>query len=388
MKNLVLKDKMGQIIRVFRCETQKVCLVYRQNKGRLDVCSSPDFFTKESVLVLDKWEIGRVGDKRPVPLIQGFLEVSDEVFNVPHSLPRLSFSPKDLWLVSGSVSSFFIALIGLLYGLSQWSSVEEKTMPEQQIVKIIKPPVLVRPKKVVIGNNRILTRDSKNSQKKKVLKKSLKKMGALSVLGSLSKKDSRQRGGLNLGSSKVSTGPGLRAVASNSASGGVQDSLYSKGMITSALGSGGNIRGGGGHGTKGTEAGGGSTGYGELTLIGSGGSEDLSSSTLLSTEGNKFDFNIINREIIKKIGKIRQCYDEALRTEPNLKGLFKIYFTIKPKGSVGFSKIHPSSPVRSPKISSCILSAINQIRFPIQLTSVAGIEYTFDLSALETEGGI
>ena len=160
-------------------------------------------------------------------------------------------------------------------------------------------------------------------------------MGALSALGSLSKKASNQRGGLNLGSAKVSADPGFRSVANNSGRGGGQNSLYSKGMITAALGSGGNIRGGGGHGTKGTNPGGGSAGYGALTLIGSGGTEDMSSvSTLVSQGGN--DLSVIDREIIKQIESIRECYDIALKTEPDLKGLFKIYVAINPKGQVGF----------------------------------------------------
>ena len=158
-------------------------------------------------------------------------------------------------------------------------------------------------------------------------------------------------------------------------------------MITAALGSGGNIRGGGGHGTKGTEQGGGSAGYGELTLIGSGGTEDLSSSSLLNSQGGGFDLSVINREIAKKIETIRKCYDTSLKINPGLTGLFKIHFAVNPKGKVMSSKVRPSSEARSQSISSCILEIINQIQFPIQLRAVVGINYEFDLNALDTEGG-
>lgn len=387
IKNLILKDKMGQVIRFFRCETDKVCLVYRKNKGRLDLCSSPDFFGKDSVVLLDTIKIDTAQQTWSVPFIQGVLEVCDEVSNTRSSLPLPDFSKKDFWMSSAFVLGAYAIFMGGLYGLSKLQHSEEKKKIEPQVVKIIKPPTVVQPEKVLIGSNQMFMRSAKQTVKKKVLKKSLKKMGALSVLGSLSKKDSTQRAGLNLGASKVSAGPGFRAVAGQSASGGVQDSIYSKGMITSALGSGGNIRGGGGHGTKGTGQAGGQAGYGELTLIGSGGMEDLSSSSVLDQQGGGFDFGIIDREIVKQIGHIRQCYDTALKVEPDLKGLFKVYFVISPVGKVNFSKVHPSSPVRSSEISSCILSLINKIKFPVQLMSAVGINYAFDLDALDIEGG-
>ena len=387
MKNLVLKNKMGQVIRVFRCETEKIYLVYRRNKGRLDLCSSPNFFEKDSVVLIDEIKVDQIQPARPVPIIQGILEFCDEVSNVSDPLPSPVFSTKDFWTSLAFVLGAYIILIGGLYGLSKWGSSEEDKLPEQQIVKIIKPSAVVQPEKVIIGSQQMFMRDAKNTVKKKALKKSLKKMGALSVLGNLSKKDSRQRGGLNLGASKVSAGPGFRAVASDSTSGGVQKSLYSKGMITAALGSRGNIRGGGGHGTKGTAQGGGQAGYGELTLIGSGGAEDLSSSSILDQQGGGFDFSIIHREIIKQIGRVRKCYDIALKTDSDLKGLFKIHFVINPKGQVNSSKVHPSSPTRSSTISSCILDIINYIEFPVQLTSAIGIDYAFDLDTLDIEGG-
>ena len=390
MRTFVLKNQTGQIIRFFRCETEKAYLIYRKQKKRLDICSSPRFFEKEekSIVLIDEFEINKLRKKKPVPLMGGFLELWDEMGDVRQSLPRPVFSIKSLWLIWLSVLGIYITLAGVLYGLSQWGPVEESKRPEQQVVQIIKPPAVVLPEKVLIVNKQTFIRDSKTPVKKKLLKKSLKKMGALSALRSLSKKESRQREGLKLGSGKVSAGPGLRAISSYSASGAVQASLYSKGMITAALSSGGNIRGGGDHGTKGTEQGGGSVGYGEFTLIGSGGTEALSSSSVLSEQGGHFDLRrIIDREMAKHIGKVRKCYDTALKTERDLKGLFIIYVTINPRGVVS-SQIHPSSPVRSQNISSCILAVINRIRFSIPPDAPpVGRNYAFDLRALETEGG-
>ena len=391
MKNLFLKDQRGQVIRAFQCEAKKVYLVYRKKTGRLDFCSSPDIFEKEknSIVLIDQFEVAKLQEARPVPLIQGLLEVCDEDSAPIRQTPACpSIEAGGFWRIFSFVSGFYILFAGLLYWFSQFHTEEESKPPEQQIVKIIKPPAIVKPEKVVIGGKQMFLRKSSSSVKKKVLKKSLKKMGALSALGSLSKKESKQKGGLNLGASKFSFGPGFRAVASDSGSGGVQDSLYSKGMIAAALGSGGNIRGGGGYGTKGTEQGGGSAGYGELTLIGSGGTDELSFSSVLDSQGGDFDFSIIQKKIIEQIGPITLCYDKVLKTEPNLKGFFKISFSINPKGRVVFSKRHPSSEVRSAKVSSCILEIINQIQFPIKLTAITSFDYDFDLSALEVEGGL
>ncbi len=381
--NLVLKNKNNQIIRVFRCETEKACLVYHKNKGRLDISSSPDFFEKDSIVLLDELSLKKTQPPRPVPIIQGILEICDDIsaIRLPPP-PAVAPRAQNFWSVLACVLGGY----ALLYGLFSLVPMEKAEMREQRSVKIIKPPAVVQPENVVLGDRQMFMPNSTDAVKKKKLKKPLKKIGALAALGSLSKKDSSQRGGLNLGASQVSTGPGFKAVSSHSASGGAQDSLYSQGMIMAALGSGGNIRGGGGYGIKGAEPGGGAGGYGKLDLIGSGGAEDLSMASALDSQGGHFNPSAIDREISKQIGQIRTCYDIALKTEPDLKGLFKIYFAVAPGGKVVSSKVHSSSEVRSQKISACILGVVNQIQFPVQLMAAVGINYAFDLSALDTEG--
>ena len=390
MKNLFLKDQMGQVIRAFRCEAKKIYLIYRKKTGRLDFSSSLDIVEKEKnpIVLIDQFEVAKLKKSQPIPLLHGFLEVCDETsIPIRQTLVRSSIKDGNFWRIFSFVSLCYLLFAGLLYWSSLFYKKEEVKLPELRVVKIINPPAMIQPEKVVLNSKQMFFRQSSSPVKKKVLKKSLKKMGALSALGSLSKKDSQQKGGLNLGVSKFSFGPGFRAIAFDSGSGGVQDSLYSKGMITAALGSGGNIRGGGGYGTKGTEQGGGSAGYGGLTLIGSGGTDELSFSSALDSQGGSFDFSVIEKEIIKNIGLITLCYDKALKKEPNLKGLFKISFSVNPKGRVVFSKRHPASEVRSAKVSSCILEIIDQIQFPIELPAIASFDYDFDLSSLEVEGG-
>ena len=381
-KKVVLKNTKGQIIRVFYLDSDKIYVLYRSNKGRVDFCSSPDFFDKDSVVLIDEIRLDSL-KKYKVPYMSATLELCDSDFKqteLPVDIPLPVFNNKRLHTAFVMVLGFYIMTAVGLYAGYQFSFTQEVSVP-QNLVKVIKtpPPAVVQPKKMLVESKS----DFINAKPKAnpLVKKSLKKMGALSVLGSLSK--ARNKGGINLGARKVSAGPGFRSLAGGSDSGGVQSQLYSQGMISSALGTGGNIRGGGGHGTKGAQAGGGADGYGKLNLIGSEGAGDLSSSTALNLEPGAFDFGIIDREIIKNREKIRQCYLKALETESDLKGLFEFVFQVNPKGKVVFSNLSPSSEVQSPRVSACIFKVINSVHFPIRAQEISQINYAFDLSDLE-----
>ena len=101
---------------------------------------------------------------------------------------------------------------------------------KQQVVKIVqslKKPEVVQPKP---------TGTIKENTPKPVQKAvSIKRMGALSALGSL--KASNQKAGLNLGAAQTTAGPGL---GGTEGSGGVQTSLYGKGLTAAPLGAGAN----------------------------------------------------------------------------------------------------------------------------------------------------
>ncbi len=388
MRHLALKDKMGRLIRTFLCETDTACLVYRKNKGRLDICSSPHFFEEDSVILIDKWDLSKMSGAQPLPFLDGFVELCENVLAEPvaPSCQRADLHHR-LWSSFAIVTAGFAIFAGTLLSLNRLIPSESDKKPIiPQTVQIVKAPAVFSPMEKVFIDKASMSQKNPVQKQKKPVQKSLKRMGALSALGSLSKKDSSQKGGLNLNSNnKVSAGPGLRSLA-GAGSGGVQDSLYNQGLLANALGSGGNIRGGGGHGTKGTRPGGGQAGYGALTFIGSGGASELSS-VLGAVAPAGFDYSIIEREIVKKSKEIKNCYDRALKTEPGLKGLFKIHFAIGSKGRVVFSKTHPSSPVRSKKISSCILKIVNQIQFPVKLNQTVNVVYPFNLSTLTAKMG-
>ena len=172
---------MGQTLRVFRCETEKAYLVYRKKKGRLDLCSSLDFFEKEkdSLILIDELDISNMQAAKPVPMMQAFLEVCDEVLNVRHSLPCPAINTNSFWKVSVFVLGFYFFLAGTLYWFSNSEQTAKEKPLEPQIVKIIKKaPTIVQPKQVTMTFNQ-----NELSVQKKILKRSLKKNGGLIRIG-------------------------------------------------------------------------------------------------------------------------------------------------------------------------------------------------------------
>jgi len=384
-KQFVLKNSQNELIRFFNCESDYIYLVYRRNKKRLDFCSSPDFFNKESVLLIDEFKADEV-ESRPVPGMNAVIEPYSNSEKIRETISnlRLSFETDYFQkLFTGAVALYALSAF-FIYNFQTIEEPAKREIAQQHLVELKKPPTAVQVKKVALNRQRNLSSAPRETQTKSPpVKKALKQMGALAVLGDLSKSEALQKGGLNFKDSKAPQGLGFQVLSLAEGSGGVQSQIYSKGMISATLGSGGNIRGGGGHGTKGTQKGGGSSGYGSLSLIGSGGDEDLSQSSDLSPAGKSLDFDIINREFLKKYALFRSCYVETLKTEPDLTGLFEFYFQINQSGQAARSRLSPSSPVRSQFLSNCFFKIINQMSFPIQVESLIELAYSFDLSELE-----
>lgn len=392
MYTLALQNNNQEILRVFHCHVDTVFLVLNKSTGRLDVNSCFNFSEKEKkqFQVIKELKLDELKNSQCFVSEDCYLTVTDFLASKNGEV-RLELSSaqdlnKDLYLSASFVASLSAIILFSLWLVHDPKKIQEELPQEQQVVKIIKPIPIIKPEQVAMNTRTNHVRASKSKTiPKKPVKKSLKKMGALAALGSLSKDQTKQKSGLNLGASVTSAGPGLRSLLSSSkGSGGVQSSVYSKGMITEALGSGGNIKGGGGYGTRGTASGGGQAGYGKLALVGSGGTADLSESSSLSLEGGSFDMSLIEREILKHIGQIRHCYDKALKTTPDLSGVFISHILISQKGRVASAKLHKNSKVRAQQISSCILAVLSKIRFKNVVVNegLLSIVYPFDLAVL------
>lgn len=224
---------------------------------------------------------------------------------------------------------------------------------KQHVVKIIqKTPKVEKMKEPTTTN--LKTSESKVTPTKKTT--SVQRMGALKVLGRLTKK-SNSVGGLNLSAVQVSPGAGL---GGNAGSGGVQTSLYGKGLLKAALGPGNNVVGAGGYGTKGE--GGGADGYGEMSLIGSTGTASIPLGKEAIINGG-LDQGTISAVIQKNMGQIRFCYEQGLQSDPKLMGRVAVNFVIGSSGQVKLAELN-SSTLHSQTVESCILMRLKTWKFP------------------------
>lgn len=390
--SLALFHNSNKMIRRFLCTTDHVLVIVKKDTGRLELMSRFDLSQEEesNIQIIKETSIEELKKNQQslhssyfIKLLSSDDEVSDK--ELPLDFCHEEIKDQSLHWVIGSVSFCSLSMALVLTFASKEQVIAELKQEELRVVKIIKPPAALKPAQSVTNMARSSTPNTQKITKtKKIVKKSLKRMGALQALGALNSK-AKHKSGLNLGASVTSAGPGLRSLSSSSGSGGVQQSVYSSGMVVQALGSGGNIKGGGGYGTKGQAAGGGQAGYGSLALVGSGGDFDLSESSSLSLESSGFDQSLIEKHIIKHIGKIRQCYNQALIRNTDLKGVFVSNLFIGQGAKVVRAKVHPSSKVKSSFISNCILKVLSAIHFKdvvIAKNRLLNIVYPFDLEAL------
>jgi hypothetical protein len=144
-------------------------------------------------------------------------------------------------------------------------------------------------------------------------------------------------------------------------SGGVQTSLYGKGITSAALGPGANISGGGGYGTKGK--GGGQAGYGSLSLVGSAGGMPVP----LGAEAEiaqGLDRSAIDEVIRRNLGQVRFCYEQALQGAPSLSGRVAMGFVIGGNGLVKTADVE-NSTMANKGVEDCISMRLKTWKFPL-----------------------
>ena len=173
-----------------------------------------------------------------------------------------------------------------------------------------------------------------------------------------SSKNSKQKGGVNLGQVKTTAGPGLGGTAG---SGGVQTSLYGRGLVAAPVGKGGNIKGGGGYGTKGK--GGGKAGYGKLSLVGSAGNAPIPLGKEAIVQGG-LDRDLISAVIERNKGQITFCYEQGLQGDPTLGGRVAVNFEIGSNGRVRTAGIL-NTTLHSSMVENCIIRRLKSWKFPL-----------------------
>jgi hypothetical protein len=255
-----------------------------------------------------------------------------------------------------SLVSVFLLMAVFMGGILSLPRENPKQQEElkQQVVQIIKQiKVKPQPVRANVADSRVEQPQVQQPVNKSA---SIKRMGALAVFGQM--KNGSQKGGVNLGAVNTTAGPGL---GGNAGSGGVQTSIYGKGLVAAPLGAGGNMQGGGGYGTKGK--GGGQAGYGQISLVGSAGTAPIP----LGREaiiGGGLDRDLIADVINRNLGQIRFCYEQGLQGDPALAGRVAVDFTIGGNGQVKVANVG-STTLNSKLVEDCILLRLKTWKFPL-----------------------
>lgn len=368
-RQLVLEDNHGEVVRAYAWDGEPVSVVRRGDTLRLELVSSIESLKDKHIPfeLLGSFDESHIKTGFPVGAL-GALRVLPKIEVVSND-DRQTEEKSTLWWISlGTTLLLAGGLISVLVGHPPSLTSNEESL-KQEVIKIVKH---IPPRQKAAPNSfaqQGYETKADNNQPKSADR--LKRMGALGALGSLSK--SKQFGGLNLGAANTTAGPGLGGTAG---SGGVQTSLYAKGLTSAPLGAGGNVQGAGGYGTKGK--GGGQAGYGKMTLVGSTGATPVGLSQE-ATVATGLDRDQIAAVINRNLGQVRFCYEQGLQGDPNLNGRVAVDFVIGGKGAVTAANV-ASSSLNSKAIEDCIVLRLKSWKFPLPQGGVdVKVSYPFVL---------
>ncbi|MNJ94721.1 hypothetical protein D3C87_124230 [compost metagenome] len=366
---LVLEDNAGNITRQIPLTGKTAQLIHRQDTRRLEVVNDT------AALVQKKIAFSKIADldfdemkSEKIQLGQfGSLRLVQEVATVPMDGELKVEQKKDLKASLLVAFCLFLLLMSVVKFAPRESAKADEEI-KQQIVRILKT---VEQRKVVAPTSNMMADPTATKMPTTKKAEMVKRTGALSVLGSL--KSGKNRGGLNLGAVNTTAGPGLGGTGG---SGGVQTSLYGKGLTSAPLGPGANIAGGGGYGTKGK--GGGQAGYGSLSLAGSAGGAPVP----LGAEAEiaqGLDRSQIDEVIRRNLGQVRFCYEQALQGTPSLSGRVAMDFVIGGNGLVKTAAVGNSS-MANKGVEDCITMRLKTWKFPLPQGGVdVKVSYPFVL---------
>lgn len=353
-KRLLLKNFEGDTARIFwNVPEGKFFVVKLKERGRLQLVRSTDALNKNKI------KFSLISESSYEELLKKPLELaygnSICIAEGPGNVQQQKFiDHEEKNVLKSSMFALALLCLGVTFGIKILQSGEVIEEIAEEEVKELKEIKKVTLKKRVVLKKPIPFRTV--NRKVATKKKNIKRLGALSALGQLQK--SNQKGGLDLGATEKSAGIGLGGLEG---SGGAQTSLYGKGVVNAALGTGGNIRGAGGYGTKGK--GGGKAGYGKLSLIGSVGT---SSVPVVSggTEDGGLDMSLVADVVNKNLGQVRFCYEQGLQASPGISGRVAVNWTIGANGTVRAIGIK-NSTLHSNPVENCIIKKMKAWHFPL-----------------------
>ncbi len=369
---LALEDHDGQTRKLFAWDGKSAEIIFRKDSRRIELRKDSQELINRGVPCLTLGEIDPEKLKTSTQSLNQFgnLRVIEEVERLAEG-PQTKEETTETWKRTILLMVVF-GLIGAMtiVGISQIPPEEKPVEEVKEVIDIEKLP------KAVIR----VTPRSKRFQAPSPVKRpvvaqrkprNVSKIGALAALGELSK--GTNKGGIKVDAAKVSAGPGL---GGTQGSGGVQQNIYAKGLMSAPLGAGANMEGAGGYGTKG--AGGGQAGYGNMSLVGTSGPSVLTPSRGIKTEGY-LDRDLIAQVVRKNLGQIRFCYEQGLQLDPKLRGRVVVSWGINSSGGVQSASVKSSS-INQKNVEECVVSRLKTWKFPKPNGSgVVKVSYPFVL---------
>ncbi|MCJ8276550.1 MAG: AgmX/PglI C-terminal domain-containing protein [Bdellovibrionales bacterium] len=358
-KSLVLHNMSGDVVRVFPwTRPERIWAIFRKDTKRVEILSSLKAIDSKKIpyKVLTEATGSQLENKLDIGSF-GYLELADhrEITPILEEVPKSNFAKVRK---AALFTVFAYLLTGFLITdvFAPVQEIVEEVVEEKkrEIVKVVRKKLVI-PKtssRRTVSLNTV--RPTKVNPTAK--RKGWKRRGALAALGALNK--SKQKGGLDLGAVKATAGPGL---GGSQGSGGVQTSIYAKGMVAAPLGAGHNIKGGGGYGTKGK--GGGKAGYGTMSLIGSTGASLIPIPEEATVSGG-LDGSLIADVVRRNLGQIRFCYEQGLQMDSSLAGRVAVNWVIDANGGVKVARVKNTS-LKNKTVEDCILRRLRTWKFPM-----------------------
>lgn len=361
-----LKDSQGNTVRAVQWNEKDLIFIRRHDNNRVETCNDLKFYDFQNIkyTVLDivpqsyfnQASSYSLADKGAALFL---VRDSEKILKNVDLIEDDSKKFKAVLEKTGLSAALLAALTVVVFLLKPKSEQKPEleivqVMDRQQIERLIVAP---REQKTMPIKVQQVAR-AQQTKKPKLAQKSTpsRSSGVLGVLGSLSQ--SKQRGGLNLDQAASSPGIGR---GGREGSGGVQTSLYAKGLFAAPLGTGGKVNGGGGYGTKGK--GGGQAGYGKIQLVGQGGNSYFQPVESEAFVEGGLDRNEISAVIQRHLSEVRFCYEQGLQNKPKLSGRVAIRFLIGAKGAVTLAQVDQSSLGHAP-VEGCIRDRLKTWNFP------------------------
>jgi hypothetical protein len=375
-----LKDIDGNTVRAVNWSEDQITVILRGDTQRVELTEDLSYYEVneiqfEVIDVISKKDLN-ISKSHAIKTLKGHLTLVSENESVLQNIDLPKDDHKKFINIVKRTLQVGGGLALVLFALSFVIKAQVKP-DELQVVQVMDRLQMEKSLVVPVSEKRPVAQMKHRANvkiKSPILKQThsvAKASGVLGVLGSL--KNSKQQGGLKLNEAQTSAGIGR---GGSQGSGGVQTSVYAKGMFSAPVGSGSKVNGAGGYGTRGK--GGGQAGYGKISLVGSGGSffTPVESDALV---GGGLDRNEIAAVINRHLSEVRFCYEQGLQQKPKLAGRLSMNFLIGPSGIVASARVINSS-LNHAMVEGCIRDHLKTWNFPKPVGGVTvKVSYPFIL---------